>query len=125
MTQNPSQLPPQPPPPQQGQPQPPPAYPPQYQQAPMPQQPVYQQPVYVPNQKLSPTVTIGDWLLWLILSFIPLVGFIMLIVYACDSVKPSRANLAKLILILWGIAIVVGGVLWVLFFSAIMAHLGN
>ncbi len=52
------------------------------------------------GQELSPTVTKTDWLIWIILTAIPIVNIIMLIVYACDSSKPSRANLAKVSIIL-------------------------
>lgn len=47
----------------------------------------------------SPTVTIGDWLIYVILQMIPFVNIVSLIIFARDSSKPSRANLAKLNLI--------------------------
>ncbi len=58
------------------------------------------------GQELSPTVTKTDWLIWIILTAIPIVNFIMLIVYACDTSKPSRANLAKVTLILMAILLI-------------------
>ncbi len=62
------------------------------------------------GQELSPTVTKMDWLIWIILTAIPIVNFIMLIVYACDNSKPSRANLAKVTIILT-VALIAGCVL--------------
>lgn len=62
------------------------------------------------GQELSPTVTKTDWLIWIILTAIPIVNFIMLIVYACDNSKPSRANLAKVTIILT-VALIAGCVL--------------
>ncbi|MBP5673683.1 MAG: hypothetical protein J6X49_14945 [Victivallales bacterium] len=43
----------------------------------------------------SPTVTKGEWILYLFLQMIPFVNIVMLIIYARDKSKPSRANLAK------------------------------
>lgn len=59
------------------------------------------------GQELSPTVTKTDWLIWIILTAIPVVNVIMFIVYACDSSKPSRANLAKVSIILVAVAVIV------------------
>lgn len=76
-------------------------------QTPSDPRPVY---VYPPandyGQGLSPTVTKMDWLIWIILTAIPIVNLIMLIVYACDNTKPSRANLAKVTLILMAVGII-------------------
>ena len=91
------QFPPQAPPPQQ--------YP---QMQPYPQMPPQQIIVQQGATNISPTVTIGDWFIFMILQCIPLVNFIMLIVYACDSSKPSRANFAKLQLILMILFSIIG-----------------
>lgn len=80
----------------------PPPAPQPYPQMP-PQQIIVQQSV-----NMSPTVTIGDWFIFMILQCIPIVNFIMLIVYACDSSKPSRANFAKLQLILMILFSIIG-----------------
>ena len=66
-----------------------------YSQCPPPVQPVFVQP----PSDLSPTVTKTEWFLYLILQMIPFVNLVMLIVYALDNTKPSRANLAKVNLI--------------------------
>jgi len=66
------------------------------------------QPVYVqPPPDYSPTITKGEWFLYLILQMIPFVNIVMLIVYALDNTKPSRANLAKVNLILLAIGFVI------------------
>ena len=51
----------------------------------------------------SEPVSIGDWMLTYFLLFIPLVGLIMLFVWAFGShTPPSKANWAKALL-LWGL----------------------
>ena len=73
----------------------------QYRQPPV--QPVY---VQLPPD-YSPTVTKGEWFLYLILQMITVVNLVMLIVYALDNTKPSRANLAKVNLILLAVGFVI------------------
>ena len=78
---------------QQPQPQPQPQY---YQQP----QPYYQQPVEVP-------VSTGDWMLTMFLTAIPLVGFVLLLVWAFGSTTPlSKKNWARAGLIWCVIAMV-------------------
>lgn len=85
---------------------PPPA--PQQFSSPAPQ-PAFQPQIIVQQpSNLSPTVTIGEWFIFTILMSIPLLNFIMLIVYACDSSKPSRANFAKLQLVLMIVFSIIG-----------------
>ncbi|MBR4900561.1 MAG: hypothetical protein IKZ46_06445 [Victivallales bacterium] len=78
-----------------------PPYSAQYRQPPV--QPVY---VQLPPD-YSPTVTKGEWFLYLILQMIPFVNLVMLIVYALDNTKPSRANLAKVNLIFLAVGFVI------------------
>lgn len=60
------------------------------------------------------TLSIGDWLITLIISAIPLVNLIMLFVWSFSSgTHPSKANWAKATLIL--IAIVI--ILYIIFFA--------
>ncbi|NDW13489.1 hypothetical protein D0T50_11375 [Bacteroides sp. 214] len=67
------------------------------------------------NQSL---MTVGDWLITLILIAIPLVGIIMLLVWAFSSSTPvSKANFAKASLIL----MVVGFILIFIFYGALAA----
>lgn len=68
----------------------------------------YQQPIY--NQPVDKPVSIGDWVLTIFLLCIPLVGLILLFVWAFGSNTPkSKSNFAKaqLIWILIDIIIVV------------------
>ena len=85
------------------------------------------QPVYVQlPPDYSPTVTKGEWFLYLILQMIPVVNLVMLIVYALDNTKPSRANLAKvnLILLAVGFVIAIGYlILFLCFFGEAMKHI--
>lgn len=85
------------------------------------------QPVYVqPPPDYSPTITKGEWFLYLILQMIPVVNLVMLIVYALDNTKPSRANLAKvnLILLAVGFVIAIGYlILFLCFFGEAMKHI--
>ena len=62
-------------------------------------------------------VTIGDWIITMILMCIPLVNFIMLLVWAFSNSTPvSKANWAKASLIF----MVIGFVLLILFWGSIM-----
>lgn len=62
---------------------------------------------YIDNQ--SPTVSLGDWIVTILLSCIPLVGFIMLFVWAfSSSTPPSKANWAKATLIFFLVIMVLG-----------------
>lgn len=66
------------------------------------------------------TVSIGDWVITLILVCIPVVNFIMLLVWAFSSNTPvSKANWAKATLLL----MIIGFVLMLLFWGSIMSLL--
>lgn len=63
-------------------------------------------------------LSVGDWIVTLLLTAIPLVGFIMLIIWAFSSdTHPSKQNWAKAYLIFMAI----GLLLAIVFFSSIMA----
>jgi heme/copper-type cytochrome/quinol oxidase subunit 2 len=67
-----------------------------------------------PENIKNETLSIGDWLITMIVSAIPLVGIIMLFVWSfSSSTHPTKANWAKATLIL--IAIVI--VLYIIFFA--------
>ena len=64
------------------------------------------------NQPMS----IGDWIITFIITYIPLVGFIMLFVWAFgDGTHPSKKTWAQATLIL----MVVGVILAIIFFGII------
>lgn len=65
----------------------------------------------------APIITLGEWVITLLITAIPLVGFIMLFVWAFGSgTNPTKANFAKASLIF----VVIGIVLWFLFIGAIV-----
>lgn len=69
----------------------------------------------------SETISLGQWMLTLLLLMIPLVNIIMLIVWAVSDTNPSKKNFARAQLI-WigisiGIAILIGATMGVLLVS--------
>ena len=62
-------------------------------------------------------VSVGEWIITSIIIAIPLVGFIMLFVWAFGGgdVKPSKRNYAKAMLLLIAICIGIGIVLLIIF----------
>ncbi len=75
----------------------------------------------LPNQGYQP-MSIGDWLITLIITWIPLVGFIMLFVWAFgDGAHPSKRTWAQATLILFVAAIVLS----IIFFGIIASILGS
>ncbi len=65
---------------------------------------------YMPFQQQAQEVTLGDWMITMLLTAIPIVNIIMLFVWAFGSnTNPSKANWAKasLIWMLIGIVLVV------------------
>ncbi len=64
----------------------------------------------LPPEYQKPPQSLGDWIISVIITKIPLIGLIMLIVWAVDKeTEPSKANWAKaeLIVQLIGIAIAI------------------
>ena len=69
------------------------------------------------HQDQSPTISIGEWIITLLITAIPIVGFVMLFVWGFGSgTNATKANFAKATLIF----IAVGAVLWFLLFGAIV-----
>ncbi|MCH7517041.1 MAG: hypothetical protein IIB08_07975 [Bacteroidetes bacterium] len=67
-------------------------------------------------------MSIGDWIITFIISYIPLVGFIMLFVWAFgDGAHPSKKTWAQASLIMMVIVIV----LMIIFFGVIASILGS
>ncbi len=68
------------------------------------------------------TVSIGDWIISYILMGIPLVGFIMLIVWAFGSDAPqSKKNWARANLIIMVVSIVLMIILYATIFAAMIS----
>ena len=76
------------------------------------QQMNYQQP-YVPKPDTSPTISILDWVLTIIVMAIPCVNVIMLFVYAFTGDKESKKNFFKARLILIAASIIASVIFWV------------
>ncbi len=74
-------------------------------------------------------MTVGDWLITFIIQAIPLVGLIMLFVWAFgDGTHPSKKTWAQALLIFALIMIVLGIIFFVLFFSlfaSLFSGMGN
>lgn len=72
----------------------------------------------------TPVVSVGDWLITLLIRSIPLVNIIMLFVWAFDSGNnPNKANWAKAVLIWIAISVVLGLIVMVVFGAAIMGFM--
>jgi len=72
------------------------------------------------------TVSLGDWILTMILSGIPLVGLIMLFVWAFGGgAKVSKQNYARAVLILAIICIILGVLSSILFAGIFATFAGN
>jgi len=54
-------------------------------------------------------MTIGDWLIAFLLTSIPIVGFIVLLVWSFDEgALPAKSTWAKAMLIWYGISMIIG-----------------
>ncbi len=77
---------------------------------------------YQPFQHQADEVTLGDWMITMLLSFIPIVNIIMLFVWAFgSSTNPSKANWAKATLI-WMLIGIVLGVLFIIAVGTAIFH---
>ena len=77
------------------------------------------------NQQTAAVLSTKDWVLTLLISFIPLVGIIMLFVWAFGSTEnPNKSNWAKAILIWYAIGFVFFIFLWVTVIGALVASRG-
>jgi hypothetical protein len=70
----------------------------------------------------APVLSTKDWIITLLITYIPIVGFIMLFVWAFGSQEnPNKANWAKATLIWMAIVIVCVFLFW----GAIVAFVGS
>lgn len=75
------------------------------------------EPMYDQNPK---PVSIGDWMITILITVIPIIGFIMLFVWAFGGgSNPSKANWAKATIIWFVVAIV----MYVVFFIFVFPHM--
>ena len=70
------------------------------------------------NQSQAQVMSVKDWIITMLISFIPLVGFVMLFVWAFSSGEnPNKSNWAKAALI-W---VAIWSVFAIIFYGAIAA----
>lgn len=73
------------------------------------------------NQNYQP-MTIGDWIITFIISYIPIVGLVMLFVWAFgDGTHPSKKTWAQALLIFALIGLVLAIIFFILFWSLLMS----
>ena len=73
------------------------------------------------SQQYTP-ISVGEWVITIIIIAIPIVGFIMLFVWGFGSnTQPSKANWAKATLIMIGISIVLS----FLFLGSLLGIMGS
>ncbi len=82
-----------------------------------------QLPVSQPNAE---PMSVKDWIITLLITYIPLVGLIMLLVWAFDSsTHPNKKNFAKASLVWMLIGIVLALIFFALFASMMMGVVGT
>ncbi|WKY43113.1 zinc ribbon domain-containing protein [Eubacteriaceae bacterium ES2] len=73
----------------------------------------------------SPVLSLGDWMLTLLLLIIPIVNLVMLIIWSADSsTNPSKRHFAQAQLIFMGIGIVLS-IIFSLLFAAVFVSSMN
>ena len=74
------------------------------------------------NRSSAPVMSLGDWIITLIVLAIPLVGFIMLFVWGfSSSTNPNKSNFCKAALIFYLVSLVLA----VLFWGSLMATMSG
>lgn len=78
------------------------------------------------NRSSAPVMSLGDWIITLIVLAIPVVGFIMMLVWGFSkSTNPNKANYCKAALIFMLIAIVLFMLLGGMAFLGAMSGAGT
>jgi membrane protein YdbS with pleckstrin-like domain len=78
------------------------------------------------NQLQHNEVTVGEWLITMLIMLIPIVNIIMMFVWAFGSgTQPSKANYFKAALIFLLIAIILQVIFFVIFGAAMFAGLSS
>ena len=81
-----------------------------------------EQDQFLQHPQAEPRITPMKWLLYLIVTSIPLIGTVMLFVWAfSDDGRPNRQNWAKGMLLFYVLMLVLTIVIFVIFGAAIMA----
>ncbi len=70
----------------------------------------------------APVLSLKDWVISVIISLIPLVGFIMLLVWSfSDSANPNKKNWARATLIIYAAVLVLYLIFVFIFMGAMMS----
>ena len=72
----------------------------------------------------EPEMSVGDWIITLLITMIPCVGLIMLIVWAASNENKTKRNFARAYLIFIGIMLVLSIVLWLALAGAMVGAMG-
>ena len=76
------------------------------------------------NQNLEEPVSLGEWLVSLLLLMIPCANIVLMFVWAFGKGKESKRNFFKAYLIYYAITIVLVLILWVVMFAIIGSAVG-
>lgn len=84
---------------------------------------------FIPHSELEPSyepLSIADWLVTLLLSFVPILNVFMYLFWAFGtSVHPSKKNWAKANLIIWTVLIIISIFFFSLIFGGLIALLNE
>lgn len=73
------------------------------------------------NEKIAPVVKTGEWVVTYLITAIPLIGIIMLFVWAFGgNANPNKANWAKAALVLAAIVIGIYIIIFMIFGAALL-----
>ena len=77
------------------------------------------------NQEQASVMSVKDWIITILISAIPFVGFIMLFVWAFSSGNnPNKSNWAKATLIWVAVFMVLGFLLWGTIAAVVLGTMG-
>ncbi|GGG81413.1 hypothetical protein [Paenibacillus radicis (ex Gao et al. 2016)] len=77
------------------------------------------------NQQVSPIISVKEWMLMMLISIIPIVGIIMMFVWAFGEGNPTKKNYYKAALLWSAIVLVLYILIVVLFLGSMFAAFGN
>lgn len=84
------------------------------------------QQVQPTSQPATGSMSVKDWFLTLLITYIPLVGLVMLLVWAFDSnTNVNKKNWAKASLLWMVVGIAIAFIIFVLFMGAFLSLLGS
>lgn len=84
------------------------------------------QPVQHTSQPATEPMSVKDWFLTMLITYIPLVGLVMLFVWAFDSnTNLNKKNFAKASLLWMLVGIAIALIIVVLFLGAFLSLLGS